>query len=368
MQLFHHKLILRSSAYHHWCLEQLEELRNKHGKLTDEEKQLEKDLTAAIAEEQRTIDSLTKASYDEKVTTAEEANEKVKETNNKSTEAQAKSYDNLAKTTEKALEDINKGLKDSKGKIKDFVKESKEQADKLKKAFDGIGKKISGEFEKAQKGIADSFKKIGSLTTSATKNLNSSWTSALTKVANDVRSKLNTINNIYQSFSTSISNMTNGLVNSVSTKITGLNDSYTRSFDNIKNNIYKVMDSCYIKVNSQLNNIRSLFNNFNATLKVKIPHFYMTGQFNAETGQVPKVGVNYFARGGVVDRATLGVFGEAGKEAIVPLEHNTEWMDTLEGIMGAAFNKAMQGNNNMSAVNDQLLQILQVWLYLQPHL
>ena len=104
--------------------QQLEELRNKHGKLTDEEKQLEKDLTAAIAEEQRTIDSLTKASYDEKVTTAEEANEKVKETNNKSTEAQAKSYDNLAKTTEKALEDINKGLKDSKGKIKDFVKES----------------------------------------------------------------------------------------------------------------------------------------------------------------------------------------------------------------------------------------------------
>ena len=102
------------------------------------------------------------------------------------------------------------------------------------------------------------------------------------------------IKNVYQSFCTSINNLTTNLVSSTSTKVSGLNDAYTRSFNNIKNNIYKVMDSCYSKVNSSLSNIRSLFNSFNATLKVKIPHFYMTGRFNAETGQVPKVGVNYF--------------------------------------------------------------------------
>ena len=40
--------------------------------------------------------------------------------------------------------------------------------------------------------------------------------------------------------------------------------------------------------------------------------------------EVPK-----FARGGVVDRPTLGVFGEAGKEAVMPLERNTGWIDQL---------------------------------------
>jgi phage-related protein len=40
--------------------------------------------------------------------------------------------------------------------------------------------------------------------------------------------------------------------------------------------------------------------------------------------EVPK-----FARGGVVDRPTLAVVGEAGQEAVMPLERNTGWIDKL---------------------------------------
>ena len=40
--------------------------------------------------------------------------------------------------------------------------------------------------------------------------------------------------------------------------------------------------------------------------------------------QIPKL-----ARGGIVDQATLALIGERGKEAVVPLENNTEWMDKL---------------------------------------
>lgn len=42
--------------------------------------------------------------------------------------------------------------------------------------------------------------------------------------------------------------------------------------------------------------------------------------------------LQFAARGGVVDRATLfgnTVVGEAGREAIVPLEHNTEWLELV---------------------------------------
>lgn len=35
------------------------------------------------------------------------------------------------------------------------------------------------------------------------------------------------------------------------------------------------------------------------------------------------------AKGGVVDKATPAIFGEAGREAVVPLEHNTGWMDPV---------------------------------------
>jgi phage-related protein len=48
-----------------------------------------------------------------------------------------------------------------------------------------------------------------------------------------------------------------------------------------------------------------------------------------EISKIKRLDVPQFAEGGVVDRATLGVFGEAGKEAVIPLENNTEWMDIL---------------------------------------
>ena len=48
-----------------------------------------------------------------------------------------------------------------------------------------------------------------------------------------------------------------------------------------------------------------------------------------EISKIERLEVPQFAKGGIVDRATLGVFGEAGKEAVIPLENNTEWMDKL---------------------------------------
>lgn len=41
---------------------------------------------------------------------------------------------------------------------------------------------------------------------------------------------------------------------------------------------------------------------------------------------IPHLSVAWYARGGIVDGATLIGAGEAGKEAIIPLERNTEWI------------------------------------------
>lgn len=47
-------------------------------------------------------------------------------------------------------------------------------------------------------------------------------------------------------------------------------------------------------------------------------------------GKVPAM-----ATGGIVDSPTLSLVGEAGKEAVLPLENNTGWMDSLAKKMGA---------------------------------
>ena len=50
--------------------------------------------------------------------------------------------------------------------------------------------------------------------------------------------------------------------------------------------------------------------------------------------KVSKLEVPKLAKGGIVDSATLAVIGERGKEAIVPLENNTEWIDKLASKLG----------------------------------
>ena len=41
------------------------------------------------------------------------------------------------------------------------------------------------------------------------------------------------------------------------------------------------------------------------------------------------------AKGGIIDSATIAMVGEQGKEAVVPLENNTEWMDKLADRLAA---------------------------------
>lgn len=56
---------------------------------------------------------------------------------------------------------------------------------------------------------------------------------------------------------------------------------------------------------------------------------------------LPHLSVSWFAKGGVIDGASLIGAGEAGAEAIVPLENNTGWLDMIADRLMEAM-----GNNN----------------------
>ena len=56
------------------------------------------------------------------------------------------------------------------------------------------------------------------------------------------------------------------------------------------------------------------------------PVFSWSGYFSLNPLQVPRLSLTWMAKGGIVDGATLIGAGEAGKEAIIPLERNTQWI------------------------------------------
>ena len=74
---------------------------------------------------------------------------------------------------------------------------------------------------------------------------------------------------------------------------------------------------------SAINGVIGLINGFIGGLnQIKLPDFL--GGFSVSLPYIP-----YLAKGGIVDSPTLAMVGEAGKEAVMPLENNTGWMNVL---------------------------------------
>lgn len=67
--------------------------------------------------------------------------------------------------------------------------------------------------------------------------------------------------------------------------------------------------------------IKSIWNNTVGSLSLDIPGF---GGWDGIHVSVPKL-----ATGGIVTSATTALIGEAGREAVLPLDNNTQWMDRL---------------------------------------
>ncbi|WP_394898942.1 phage tail protein [Clostridium paraputrificum] len=70
---------------------------------------------------------------------------------------------------------------------------------------------------------------------------------------------------------------------------------------------------------------------------------------------IPQLGkVPYLAKGGIVDSATLAVIGEAGKEAVMPLENNTGWISLLADKLASRIPSV---SNDSSFAGDLILMI-----------
>lgn len=93
--------------------------------------------------------------------------------------------------------------------------------------------------------------------------------------------------------------------------------------------------------------------------KIKIPSWVPgLGGKGINIPQIPKL-----ARGGIVDQPTIAMVGEAGKEAVMPLENNTGWINNLAGqiagqIGGGQSNASDESVTILREIVDVLLQIL----------
>lgn len=103
-------------------------------------------------------------------------------------------------------------------------------------------------------------------------------------------------------------------------------------------------------VNFVLQNAVNMINGFIGALNTAI------GVINKIPGvnitKVTKLEVPKLATGGVIEKPTLSVVGEAGKEAVVPLENNTGWLSKVANDLATKINGVNAVTNNTSIVDN----------------
>ena len=78
---------------------------------------------------------------------------------------------------------------------------------------------------------------------------------------------------------------------------------------------------------------------------IKLPHFSLTGSFSLMPPSVPKLNVDWYATGGIFNSPSVIGVGEAGSEAVVPLDKLWKQMEKMNGG-GVVVN--VYGSDNMS--------------------
>ena len=91
------------------------------------------------------------------------------------------------------------------------------------------------------------------------------------------------------------------------------------AFDSVVSKAQSSMSAATDAVRNAVGAMKSAMNFSWSLPHLKVPHVQVSGKFNLDPPSAPNFKVNWYATGGIFDRASIIGVGEAGREAVVPL-------------------------------------------------
>jgi len=228
------------------------------------------------------------------------------------------------------------GIKDFFGGIWQMI------VDLLSGVWDVIYTLISGKIEQARLVIDTVLNAIKTI-------FSTIWTAISTTVSTVFNGIKTTITNVLANIKLGINTALNTIKTIFTTIFTSVKTTVVNIFNGMWSSIKGVINSIIGGIESManavvggVNKVIDALNGLSFDIPDWVPEFGGK-KFGFNIPTLGTVSLPRLALGGVVDGPTPLIAGEAGKEAIVPLEHNTGWMDSIASRLSETMMGAMSG-------------------------
>ena len=347
----------------------LEEFRNTHDMDSEENRQIEENLMNEINGYKDHITEISKSNDEEQTLSAEQKAENIKQATQDECDSVKDNITQMEDSVNGSYEHIQESSYTNMMQSGENMRHILDSVEEIKINITEMENSLNSSFEHIQTSSYTNLSQAGD-------NIKNCFNNALETVTNLIKRFEETVNSAFEhinqtmyynsakgceSFNNQFSNSVEKAIDLVRRLEDGINSAmehienscYWNMYnagrhigDNIENGVNRAIDS--------INRLKSTIDNFSATLRIRVPNI-STSYDSISYGDnqrmtVPRFRVNYFARGGLVDRTTpfgmgngsLGVCGEAGSEGIVPLDKDKKGADMIGDRISENMNKNSQ--------------------------
>ena len=202
---------------------------------------------------------------------------------------------------------------------------------------------------------------IGTIFNGIAQVLSNIWNTISTVASNVWNGIKSTLSGIFDGISSSVSSVFNGIRDTISNIWNSIQSTASSIWNGIKDTIGNAINGAKDLVGSAIEAIKGFFNFEFRWPHIPLPHFSISGSLNPVdwlSNGLPSIGVEWYAKGGILTKPTvfgsngnsLMVGGEAGNEAVLPLNERTlgaigRGIAQTMGGLSPVINVSISGNN-----------------------